>query len=43
MVTFSKSGYLTTLVGERPEYVLITTFMKKFQPLMGTSTNTFNI
>ncbi|BDU13416.1 hypothetical protein [Escherichia phage phiWec189] len=42
METFLKNGYPTILVEEKPEYVLITTFMKKFQPPMDTSTNTFS-
>ena len=42
MATFLRNGYPTILVEEKPEYVLITTFMKKFQPLMDTSTNTSN-
>ncbi len=42
MVTFLKNGYLTTLVAEKPEYILVTTFMKKFQLQMDTYTNTFN-
>lgn len=42
MATFLKNGYPTILVEEKLEYVLITTFMKKFQPQMDTSMNTFN-
>lgn len=43
MATFLKNGYPTTLAAEKPEYMLVTTFMKKFQPQMDTSMNTFNI
>lgn len=42
MVMFLKNGYPTTLVAEKLEYILVTTFMKKFQLQMDTSMNTFN-
>lgn len=43
MVTFLKNGYPTILAEEKQGYVLITTFMKKFQLPMDTSMNTSNI